>query len=197
MEDTHIIHDTHRSGWKVYAVFDGHGGSAISQTLAHPSRGLAAYILPKLAPATSGTQVHDILTEALVAYDKKLFREHGVNIEAGSTAIMLVVAPKLEFAWFVNLGDSRGVWYSPNGYIRQKTIDHKPRDPDELQRIRDACGDVENDDGTWRVDGVLAHCHADRIVDTRLVIFTSRQTARNATTRTDACRASPILFRSI
>lgn len=154
MEDTWIANTNHRSGWKIFGVFDGHGGKEISDSLARERGGLAAYLLPKLARSKD---IPLTIEESVIAYDKKLAREHGgIKVESGSTGILLVLDPKNTRGWFVNIGDSRAVWYSPNGYIRQKTLDHKPRDPDELKRIRDAGGHTDNSDGTWRVDGILA-----------------------------------------
>lgn len=155
MEDTFIINTQHRSKWKIFGVFDGHGGKEISKSLCDEKRGIAAYLIPKLIK-TELRDIPSVIIDSMVSYDKKLFREHGTKIESGSTCILLILSPDYEYGWFVNVGDSRGVWYSINGYIRQKTIDHKPRDPEELQRISNAGGYIENDEGTWRVDGILA-----------------------------------------
>lgn len=68
---------------------------------------------------------------------------------AGCTATTVLVTP--ETIYCANAGDSRTV-LSRNCRAENLSVDHKPSDPIELQRIQQAGGYVEND----RISGKIA-----------------------------------------
>lgn len=73
--------------------------------------------------------------------------------QAGTTAtVMLVTKDKLYYA---NCGDSRTILVR-NGVAEEITKDHKPQDPEEEKRIKNAGGFVADN----RVDGTLGVARA-------------------------------------
>ena len=77
--------------------------------------------------------------------------------ESGCTCSMVLI--KDEFFYTINVGDSRSVacFYNEKTnkvIIKQLTIDHKPYNYDEKQRILKAGGTVINDEGIERINGL-------------------------------------------
>lgn len=165
-EDTFTINCVPKS-MRIFAVYDGHSGGAVSLALKHY---LASHIrralrqLPTRAPVT---RVKQILKQVFCAFDLGLFRGRfgrhsnpesktwGRRPTAGSTAIVLVQLGR--HAFLANTGDSRALIINEQGKILLATHDHKPNVPREAKRIRDAGGRVLTLPGEPpRVDGNLA-----------------------------------------
>lgn len=144
------------------AVFDGHGGSAVSQ---HCAEQLAPILRQKLQAADAGqygcnvTDDCNIISDALV----QSFKECDISIpvvsasEGGSTAVCAVVGPSR--IWVAHCGDSRAVVARSGKQAVALTDDHKPERPDEAARIKAAGGHVFWNGG-HRVMGVLSMSRA-------------------------------------
>jgi protein phosphatase 1L len=178
--------------------FDGHGGAAVSRYLRKNLYANVQAFLPAPnsinskrsdqtdgknddKPRYTGPTVEDYanaLQSALDKIDKEILRISHWSFQ-GSTAVVIWVheekmsndvASKAALNRTIiaaNIGDSRAVLCRDN-QAWNLTRDHKPNDPDELQRIESLggsviwCGDVDlngrpiDDHGIYRVNGNLA-----------------------------------------
>jgi serine/threonine protein phosphatase PrpC len=115
-------------------VFDGHGGSETSETLAStfPSLVLSAY--PSTKPYAKRT---DYLVAKSKEMDQTLF-----HFEDGSTAVFGILPLTKNRLDVGNLGDSR-LLVVYDGWSFKATEDHKPEDIWEMKRISKAGGFVK------------------------------------------------------
>ena len=77
----------------------------------------------------------------------------------GSTAIIAVRLHSLNRLLVANVGDSRGVLCNSRGMTVPLSHDHKPQNPVEHRRIKEAGGFIKFN-GVWRVAGILATSRA-------------------------------------
>jgi len=142
MEDSELI--KLEPNYSVFAIFDGHLGNRASkfcsQNMLTELKSNPNFLTdPKLA-----------LTQAFLGTDIKFLNyATEANIRDGTTAILALIlgGKKLLVA---NAGDSRGVaWLNDN--LLELSFDHKPFNPDELDRIQKAGGFVQN----GRIQGSL------------------------------------------
>ena len=168
--------------FKLYAgVFDGHGGSAVSEWL---TENLESFLVRRwpLAAGGSGSggagvagpspSVEAALTDAFLAADRKLLQpkagffgvgERGVGgSKCGSTAALVVLFDEGESTSLAaaNVGDARAVLCRA-GKALQLTTDHVPDSEEERLRIERLNPNprlplVRFVGGTWRVGGLLA-----------------------------------------
>ncbi|CAD7695151.1 unnamed protein product [Ostreobium quekettii] len=133
----------------MFGVFDGHGGpDAAMYIKQHLFKNLTNHkdFTTDTEKATNEVYVN---TDDSYLEDPKSRRDDG---GAGSTAVTaVVIGRRLTMA---NVGDSRAV-LCRQGKAIQVSVDHKPNEPHEKQRIEDNGGMVVWA-GTWRVGGVLA-----------------------------------------
>jgi len=138
-----------------FAVFDGHGGKAISKFL---KDNLPYYFLnkfkedkqnifnkPKLA-----TKYFNKVYEHL---QTKMKNEHPkATVNSGSTACVVIhYKNNSDKLWVINVGDSRAVKCNKENIAEQLSQDHKPASPDERQRIEKLGGVIEFDGAEWRI----------------------------------------------
>lgn len=145
-----------------YAVFDGHGGSPVSDFLCKQFRGILKKCLevglknvdPKVKP-TDPIFIKYVKECIFRAFEDlipggKLPR--GSAMSAGSCAVVMLLHE--DMLYVANVGDSRAI-----ACVGKKAIpitkDHKPDDPAEKERIYASGGYVTNE-GTARVNGSLA-----------------------------------------
>lgn len=111
-----------------------------------------------------------ILEDEIIAADYDLVQQLWYRKNhAGSTALIAVLeGAKLTVA---NVGDSRGVMCDSKGITIPLSYDHKPNDPSEHKRIKEAGGFIAHY-GCWRVSGTLAMSRAlgDFTLKPKLVI---------------------------
>lgn len=148
MEDMSIIRDDIGVSYKInvslYAVYDGHGGT---DCVAHIHTYLISNlrnIILKGQPFDEQTNfyryIHDTLIKAVEETDNQFFREYNqYSLSTGSTAVMVIIAGDRIIC--ANVGDARAV-LSRNGEAINLSKDHKPDNPDEEQRIKNAGGFV-------------------------------------------------------
>ena len=171
MEDGHCIAlDMSVTDLSCFGVFDGHGGAGCSEFIAKSShkklsnmvQGAKVYstgMSGLLAPIPSDKEIQDMCQDL----DAEFLESQGGNDSAvgdasGSTGTFAFIALKAlssgEIAYklkVANVGDSRIIAVRSKRAVTM-TRDHKPSDPDEKARIRNAGGWVSRE----RVDGKLA-----------------------------------------
>ncbi|KAL3940760.1 MAG: hypothetical protein SGBAC_004767 [Bacillariaceae sp.] len=165
------------------AVFDGHGGQAVSRYLCKNLYANVQAFLPSLTADDAGgesstkrpvaTTLEDYqhaITSAIEKVDREVQKISHWSFQ-GSTAVAVWLhedRAKAETTIVTaNVGDSRAV-LSRNGTAYDLSKDHKPDDPDEETRIEALggkvvwCGEVDRDgipipeEGIYRVNGNLA-----------------------------------------
>lgn len=151
--------------WSFFAVYDGHAGSRVANYC-------SKHLLEHIISASLGQQgvsdssssdpvaVFPPSVEAVKAGIRTGFLridEHMRSFSdlrngmdrSGSTAVGILTSP--EHFFFINCGDSRAVLYR-NSNVCFSTLDHKPCNPREKERIQNAGGSVM----IQRVNGSLA-----------------------------------------
>lgn len=142
-----------------FGVFDGHGGSHVSDLAAKNlhKNVLAHFRQKQVQPASRDEKLKVALREAFTQTDKEILAlaERKKFEQQGSTALvaMLHGNPKLGTALRLvvsNVGDSRAVLCRA-GQAVAVSDDHKPDRLDEKKRIERAGGLVLNVRGAWRI----------------------------------------------
>ncbi|XP_060942661.1 protein phosphatase 1B [Limanda limanda] len=175
MEDAHTavvgLPTMGMSDWSFFAVYDGHAGSRVAN---YCSKHLLEHILSSSSgargtqgsPASSDSSSGDAPSPVPPTVDavKVGIRTGFLRIDehmrsfsdlrngmdrSGSTAVGVLLSP--EHFFFINCGDSRAVLYR-NSQVCFSTLDHKPCNPRERERIQNAGGSVM----IQRVNGSLA-----------------------------------------
>lgn len=159
MEDAHCAQTSLAGklcGWSFFAVFDGHAGARVSEQCATELLKTITQtdefkkIDPEMAPSVE--EIHRGIREGFLSLDEEMRRHPEVESGAdksGSTAVCCLVSPAHIF--FANCGDSRALLIR-EGKVAFSTVDHKPGNPAEKQRIVNAGGSVM----IQRVNGSLA-----------------------------------------
>lgn len=159
MEDF-FIRIENDSGIGIYAIFDGHGGP-------HSSKFAATFFPEKIGdeiklfasdPEYSIYEKNSelnfkLMLANLIAEAEDNLKNATTNYDHKSgTTCLLVVAEESKLT-VANLGDSRAVMCNFDGAAIILTVDHKPDNPEEKQRIERAGGVIENY-GACRVNGL-------------------------------------------
>lgn len=146
-------------GADLFAVFDGHSGSAVVKYTAEAlPRRIQAAMEAAGGPAAlrNPTDLIPLLRTAFLEHDKDLARQTAkLKSDSGSTAtVAIVTATHIIMAF---CGDSPAFVINPfNGMILHEIGKHEPTLLSEAERIKAAGGFVEIDEyGTPRVDGSL------------------------------------------
>lgn len=154
MEDAYTI----ANGGHFAAVYDGHGGDAVSGMLRDRLHNLYTKALPQ-RHYDEKQRLHDVslsvpsirthttaLRGALKRVEREVLRQDDLEFQ-GSTAVVVIVHVDEEgqrSLLSANVGDSRAV-LSRGGKAVDLTRDHKPSDEREKARIRSMGEDVEWD----------------------------------------------------
>jgi serine/threonine protein phosphatase PrpC len=157
MEDTQSIFNPEEARFSLFAIFDGHGGDAVSNYLRET---LGLYIIGQLSNLTDYTDeiIKTTIKQAIIAIDELILRESTFNA-AGSTAIIAIIDKETKKLFIVNLGDSRAILIKPRKRkpFEQLSTDHTASNPLEQQRIKDAGGHIFNIQGKQYVaEGIIA-----------------------------------------
>lgn len=143
------------SDWSFFAVYDGHAGSRVAN---YCSKYLLEHITgsegfrgadraePTVEGVKSGIRAGFLKIDEYMRSFADL--RNGMD-RSGSTAVAVLVSP--EHLYFINCGDSRAVLYR-SSHVCFSTLDHKPCNPREKERIQNAGGSVM----IQRVNGSLA-----------------------------------------
>ncbi|CAD5225095.1 unnamed protein product [Bursaphelenchus okinawaensis] len=167
MEDAHQVkvamtEEDPLKDWSFFAVFDGHAGCRMAN---HSAENLLSYLLnteefKQLIPELKQNNgkvtekaiqlLKDGIKAGFLKLDENMSNEKGEYKEkSGTTATCAILTP--EYAFFCNLGDSRGLMGRKTEEVFS-TIDHKPYLTAERERIIRAGGTVM----IQRVNGSLA-----------------------------------------
>ncbi|GMF37057.1 unnamed protein product [Phytophthora fragariaefolia] len=179
MEDTSYVSSCKRFA----AVYDGHGGAAVSQYLRNQLFSMIAPELAQLdqevvaenkqeknvmAKSTRRQKVATMLQEAVRKLDQEVIAKNEWKFQ-GSTAVGVLLFDDVLYS--LNVGDSRAVLCRAGDTV-ELTRDHKPNDPQERARIEslggrvqwfgyvDAQGEPIEPYGAYRVNGNLAVARA-------------------------------------
>ncbi|KAG0585039.1 hypothetical protein KC19_3G252900 [Ceratodon purpureus] len=168
MEDTYTIElDSTGKEPAFFGVYDGHGGSAVSEMLKTTVWPIYKKKLsdPDVVRATRAAYLE--IDQLTLMQPKGLFgalRERGLGgSKCGATAATSVLIPKPDGSKVLvtaNVGDARVILVR-GGQAIQLTFDHKPDVKEERDRIEAKNPTprkplVQNVGGTWRVGGLLA-----------------------------------------
>jgi serine/threonine protein phosphatase PrpC len=131
------------------AVFDGHGGKAVSKCVSS--------VLPPLFINKFDKDIYShtgkITKYILKVFDKiqeKLTQELPRAVQyCGSTAC--IVIHHKDNLYVANIGDSRAVKCNKSNIAEQLTQDHKPNNPCERVRIENLGGKIKFDGVDWRI----------------------------------------------
>ena len=159
MEDNHsaILSIPELPKWSFFAVFDGHAGSKVAE---YSSKHLLNIILKHEnfmnlingSAEESEELVIKAVKDAFFEIDETM-RKNTDAIEgldrSGSTSVGVLISPT--HYYFINCGDSRS-FLCRSGDVQFVTLDHKPSNPPERDRIQKAGGSVM----LQRVNGSLA-----------------------------------------
>jgi len=153
MEDRHVIDENNG----IYAVFDGHGGQSAAQYIvdsnivSNKTPRIVLYINNAQQKKSNDSQA---LKASLALIENELWNNadtyntydylspyyYGEKEEYGASGATAIVAKKTsDILTLANVGDSRAVLIR-NGKIIQTTIDHKPSNIAEKERILKAGG---------------------------------------------------------
>ncbi|XP_030627498.1 protein phosphatase 1B [Chanos chanos] len=147
--------------WSFFAVYDGHAGSRVANYCSNHllehivAAGSADKLRQAGAPAPESLAVEAVksgIRAGFLNIDEHMrsFTDlrNGMD-RSGSTAVAVLLSP--EHLYFINCGDSRAL-LCRNGHVCFSTLDHKPCNPREKERIQNAGGSVM----IQRVNGSLA-----------------------------------------
>lgn len=154
MEDAHIaeLQCPQFPQLSIFGVFDGHGGSTVSKESATR---FVPTVMEQLRIFEKDEEIQRYtrsLRLGLLTLDRDLRKMPRLSTgedRSGSTAITALVTPTHVFT--ANCGDSRSI-LARKGEVKHSTVDHKPVDKTEIDRILKAGGFVE----LGRVCGNLA-----------------------------------------
>jgi len=129
MEDTCIAEENFYTDMDIYAVFDGHAGSYVSNFLRDNVKAvLVRYLQEGKYP------IDDCLYLTCRSMTEMMSKEESKN--TGSTCLIALRKKQHpnDVWYFANAGDCRAIVNSEKGAIRL-TTDHKPHVPKEYERI--------------------------------------------------------------
>ncbi|CAI5738427.1 unnamed protein product [Peronospora destructor] len=179
MEDTSVVSSCKRFA----AVYDGHGGAAVSQYLRDQLFSMIApevaqldqEILAEMKGESNGMiklsrrqKIATMLRNSVHKLDQEVIAKNEWKFQ-GSTAVGVLLFEDVLYS--LNVGDSRAV-LCRSGDAVELTRDHKPNDPQERARIEslggrvqwhgyvDAQGEPIEPYGAYRVNGNLAVARA-------------------------------------
>ena len=147
----------------LFGVFDGHGGSYVSDYVSSvlPSMvkeavlAFKASMSPSISERDYNARLESILEESFLATDDELLQNKFFS--GGSTGTVALAT--LTSVVVANLGDSPCIAFSKHDGRRllHETVDHTPKNKDEVRRIESNGGTVTNSfDGSERIDGNLS-----------------------------------------
>lgn len=147
MEDEFVLVPNFYKDFDLAAVFDGHGGSYVSEFCAKNIQ----TVLLRCIDQNNGN-IRKALMQCFQDLDDKL--DVSKSHSTGSTCLVILCDGK-QHMWVANSGDSRAVMSKNTKGCVILSKDHKPDAPDEKKRIEDNGGFIMHY-GVWRVNGELA-----------------------------------------
>jgi serine/threonine protein phosphatase PrpC len=139
-EDVHVI--KFKDPYLIAAVYDGHGGNAVSKMLAEGNlnnwglKSLHDVILDKITNQ-SEVNIPQVLKESFLEFDQVMHKRRP-SLSTGSAAVVALIDIKKQHIYFAWVGDSRGLLIDQHGAVVAHTTDHKPTNAKEFARIKRA-----------------------------------------------------------
>jgi serine/threonine protein phosphatase PrpC len=136
------------------AVFDGHGGKAVSKYL---KDNLPQYFINKFKKDiySNSTEASKYFHQVFNTIQNNMIETHPRAVQyCGSTACISIIhidEKKRNILWVLNVGDSRAIKCNKSLIAEQLTQDHKPNAPEEKRRIEKLGGKIEFDGADWRI----------------------------------------------
>ena len=138
----------------LFAVFDGHGGKAVSKFLKENLPQFFVNKFPKNIYTKNDTSAK-YFNKVYNLLQNKMKDEHPRFVQyCGSTACVAIQfkdKSNKDKIWILNVGDSRAVKCTKDNKPEQLTTDHKPNEPAEKARIEQMGGKIEYDGYDWRI----------------------------------------------
>jgi serine/threonine protein phosphatase PrpC len=124
----------------LFGIYDGHGGSKVSEYL---EENIPTYYCQKQHIAPFSKEYHYKIFSQI----QKELLESKIGYSMGSTCLLNIMYKYNNDIHMniVNLGDSRLTIIYKNGQSKQITIDHKPDEQKEMDRIENMGGEVYKD----------------------------------------------------
>lgn len=132
---------------RIYAVFDGHGGSAVVNAVVEKLPKRLYQALQNIDLQHQAVFVQAV-QKVFMDLDKEILQHLWLN-SSGCTATLAVIIPNR--VYIINLGDSRTILFDQHKILLQSR-DHSPTFEDEYSRIRSLGGCIISS----RVGGILA-----------------------------------------
>jgi serine/threonine protein phosphatase PrpC len=130
----------------LFGVFDGHGGTEVANRVAK----YLPHVFNFLLDTSTEPSTIDSIEKSFRVMDRLVSAAaHAEPFYSGCTATCALVTPT--HVYLINAGDSRSLFMRGDELVAA-TIDHKPDDPKETERIKGADGIVRD----RRVNGDLA-----------------------------------------
>jgi len=139
-------------GYSFFGVFDGHGGSFVSEFAARKLLETITSTEEWRSGDRSDASIKEALRKGFLILDLELLKQDEIVLRddhSGSTGVTAMVTPEKIFV--ANCGDSRSILVTGNR-AKAMSEDHKPYNPEEKARIEAAGGVVAMN----RVNGDLA-----------------------------------------
>ena len=150
MEDTFVVDTNLYHDMKVYAVFDGHGGTYVSEFLKQHMLDVLKNVLS--SRTNEIPSIEDCLYITIKRLQSMLEKDKCINV--GSTC--LIALRNKDMLYIANVGDCRAIINVKESALRV-THDHKPNTVSEFNRIREMGGFVTTyPNDAPRVNGMLA-----------------------------------------
>lgn len=147
-QDRHDISENSR--YKILAIYDGHGGSIVSEFLKkYANKILIKELMKDRNICSSGRRAYNLIA-------KKLHNTYGNNIDRiGSTSLHIIIDKHARSFSVINTGDCKSVICYTNGSIKQLNCEHKPNKCLEKQRIEKLGGKIKMyTGGIYRIKGM-------------------------------------------
>jgi serine/threonine protein phosphatase PrpC len=149
MEDTFIVDPLLIDDMELYAIFDGHGGTYVSEFLKQHTKDVLHELLVK---RTTKPSIEDCLYICVKRLQEMLDKQKAMGV--GSTAIIGIRHKNMMY--IANVGDCRAI-VDNQGVAFRVTHDHKPNVVREFARIQEMGGFVTTyPNDVARVNGMLA-----------------------------------------
>lgn len=129
----------------VYCIFDGHGGSQVSEFCKNNIENVFKYI----SNIYGINDINDVIRKVYNMLERLIFQ---LGLPSGATCLIVIVTD--DKVYFSNAGDSMAIVKTKYNNVLLKSYEHKVDDPNEKARIINAGGVVTYDTGMARINGI-------------------------------------------
>ncbi|CAJ0609763.1 unnamed protein product [Cylicocyclus nassatus] len=165
MEDRmHYMYDPNMN-LSIFGIFDGHGGMAVSHYLeSNFAKSIRERLLRQETRRRLSIEgmldlrdpIEEMFVREVLRLDDTLSQLSSVCTSLTGSTMIAAIMEANRYLSVINVGDSRAVACDLKNQMVSLSKDHKPNDPIERKRIENAGGYVSFENGTYRVQGILA-----------------------------------------